>query len=152
MALVQQLAEEKYDVLIVGAGIGGMEAAVSLGDMGFKVLLVDKEPSIGGHMYLLSKVFPTLDCASCISGTKMSTSSHHPNVTLLPYSEVKEIVKTGEGGFTADILEKPRYVDPALCTSCGQCEEVCPIMVEKENDYGLRGRKAIYIPFVTAVP
>ena len=151
MALVQQVAEEKYDVLVVGAGIGGMEAAVSLGDMGFKVLLVDREPSIGGHMYLLSKVFPTLDCASCISGTKMSTSSHHPNVTLLPYSEVKEITKE-DGGFRAEVLERPRYVDSALCTSCGQCEDVCPIIVPKENDFGLRGRKAVYIPFDTAVP
>ncbi|MDG7007418.1 MAG: CoB--CoM heterodisulfide reductase iron-sulfur subunit A family protein [Nitrososphaerota archaeon] len=152
MALVQQLSEENYDVLVVGAGIGGMEAAVSLGDMGFRVLLVDREPSIGGHMYLLSKVFPTLDCASCISGTKMSTSSHHPNVTLLPYSDVKEIVKEGEGRFRAKVLEQPRYVDASLCTSCGQCEEACPIIVEKENDFGLRGRKAIYIPFDTAVP
>ena len=152
MSTVQRLQEETYDVLVVGAGIGGMEAAVSLGDMGFRVLLVDREPSIGGHMYLLSKVFPTLDCASCISGTKMSSSSHHPNVTLLPYSDVQEIVKEGEGRFRADVLERPRYVDPALCTSCGQCEEVCPIIVEKENDFGLRGRKAIYIPFDTAVP
>jgi heterodisulfide reductase subunit A2 len=152
MSTVQQLQEETYDVLVVGAGIGGMEAGVSLGDMGFRVLLVDREPSIGGHMYLLSKVFPTLDCASCISGTKMSSSSHHPNVTLLPYSDVKQIVKEGEGRFRADVLERPRYVDPALCTSCGKCEEVCPIIVEKENDFGLRGRKAIYIPFDTAVP
>ena len=152
MALVQQLAGENYDVLVIGAGIGGMESALSLGDMGFRVLLVDKEPSIGGHMYLLSKVFPTLDCASCISGTKMSTSSHHPNVTLLPYSDVKQVVKESEGMFRVDVLERPRYVDPALCTSCGQCEEVCPIIVPKENDFGLRGRKAIYIPFDTAVP
>ena len=152
MALVQQLEEESYDVLVVGAGIGGMEAAVSLGDMGFRVLMVDREPSIGGHMYLLSKVFPTLDCASCISGTKMSTSSHHPNVTLLPMADVRQIVKEGEGRFRVEMLERPRYVDPALCTSCGQCEEACPIIVEKENDFGLRGRKAIYIPFDTAVP
>jgi heterodisulfide reductase subunit A len=152
MTSVLQLDEENYDVLVVGAGIGGMEAAVSLGDMGFKVLLMDKEPSIGGHMYLLSKVFPTLDCASCISGTKMSTSSHHPNVTLLPYSEVLEIRKEREGEFRARVKERPRYVDSALCTSCGQCEEACPIIVQKENDFGLRGRKAIYIPFDTAVP
>ena len=151
MALVPEVTEE-FDVLVIGAGVGGMEAAVSLGDMGYKVLLADKEPSIGGHMYLLSKVFPTLDCASCISGTKMSTSSHHPNVTLLPYSEVREVVKEGEGRFRAEVTERPRYVDASTCTSCGQCEEVCPIIVPKENDFGLRGRKAIYIPFDTAVP
>ena len=152
MALVQEQREKDYDVLVIGAGIAGMEAAVDLGDMGFRVLLVDKEPSIGGHMYLLSKVFPTLDCASCISGTKMSTSSHHPNVNLLPYSDVKEVVKEADGSFKARVVERPRYVDSALCTSCGQCEEVCPIIVPKELDYGLRGRKAIYIPFDTAVP
>ena len=152
MAQVQQLEEENYDVLVVGAGIGGMEASITLGDMGFKVLLVDKEPSIGGHMYLLSKVFPTLDCASCISGTKMSTSSHHPNVTLLTYSDVKQIAKGDDGKFRAVVTERPKYVDASLCTSCGQCEEVCPIIVPKENDFGLRGRKAIYIPFDTAVP
>ena len=152
MALAQKQHERGFDVLVMGAGIAGMEAAVDLGDMGFRVLLVDKEPSIGGHMYLLSKVFPTLDCASCISGTKMSTSSHHPNVSLLPYSDVKEIAKTSEGSFEALVIERPRYVDPSLCTSCGQCEEVCPIIVPKELDYGLRGRKAIYIPFDTAVP
>ncbi len=129
-----------------------MEAAADLGDMGFKVLLVDKEPSIGGHMYLLSKVFPTLDCASCIAGTKMSTSSHHPNVALLPYSDVKEIEKEAERRFRVQVIERPRYVDSALCTSCGQCEDVCPIIIPKELDYGLRGRKAVYIPFDTAVP
>ena len=143
---------ESYDVLVVGAGIAGIEAAIDLGDMGFRVLLTDKEPTIGGKMNLLSKVFPTLDCASCISGTKMSGASHHPNVTLLTYSEVKSIRKVGEGDFEAEITEKPRYVDSSLCTSCGQCEEVCPIIVPRELDYGLRGRKAIYIPFDTAVP
>ena len=90
---LQKPEEEQYDVLEIGGGIAGMEAAVDLGDMGYRVLLVDKEPSIGGKIYLLSKVFPTLDCASCISGTKMSTSSHHPNVALLTNSEVTGIEK-----------------------------------------------------------
>ena len=152
MAPPRPLPEESYDVIVVGAGIAGLEAAADLGDMGFKVLLVDREPSIGGKMYLLSKVFPTLDCASCISGTKMSTASHHPNVTLLPYAELKEVMRQEDGRFKARIIEKPRYVDASLCTSCGQCEEVCPIIVPKELDFGLRGRKAIYIPFDTAVP
>ena len=80
-----------YDVLIIGAGIAGLESSLSLGDMGYKVLLVEKESSIGGKMILLSKVFPTLDCASCISTPKMATASHHPNIDLMVYSEVKEI-------------------------------------------------------------
>ena len=149
---LQKPEEEQYDVLVIGGGIAGMEAAVDLGDMGYRVLLVDKEPSIGRKMYLLSKVFPTLDCASCISGTKMSTSSHHPNVALLTNSEVTGIEKAREAEFRAVVKERPRYVDPAACTSCGQCEEVCPIIVPKELAFGLRGRKAIYIPFDTAVP
>ena len=103
--------QERYDVLVVGAGIAGIEAAIDLGDMGFSVLLTDKEPTIGGKMNLLSKVFPTLDCASCISGTKMSSVAHHPRVTLLTYSEVKRIARAEDGDFEAEITEKPRYVD-----------------------------------------
>ena len=152
MASVERPARESYDVLVIGAGISGIEAAIDLGDMGFRVLLTDKEPTIGGKMNLLSKVFPTLDCASCISGTKMSGASHHPNVTLLTYSDVEKIIKVEEGVFEARITERPRYVDSALCTCCGQCEEACPIIVPRELDFGLRGRKAIYIPFDTAVP
>ncbi len=75
-----------YDVLVVGAGIGGMESALKLGDMGYRVLLVEKEASVGGKMILLSKVFPTLDCASCISTPKMAASIHHPNVTTMTYT------------------------------------------------------------------
>ncbi|MEM0097628.1 MAG: CoB--CoM heterodisulfide reductase iron-sulfur subunit A family protein [Conexivisphaerales archaeon] len=145
------MPEEEYDALVIGAGVAGMEAAIDLGDMGFKVMLVEKEPTIGGKMLLLSKVFPTLDCASCISGTKTSTVSHHQNIRLLTYSNVDEIEKS-KSGFRARIIEKPRYVDASLCTSCGDCEDACPIIVPNEFDFGLRGRKAIYIPFDTAVP
>ena len=91
-----------YDVLVVGAGIGGMESALKLGDMGYQVLLVEKEASVGGKMILLSKVFPTLDCASCISTPKMAASIHHPNVTTLTYSEVDGIEPIGDGRFTRD--------------------------------------------------
>ena len=80
-----------YDVLVVGAGIGGMESALKLGDMGYRVLLVEREASVGGKMILLSKVFPTLDCASCISTPKMAASIHHPNVTTMTYTEVDGI-------------------------------------------------------------
>src|SRR5450830_1340296 len=100
-----------YDVLVIGSGIGGMESSIKLADMGHKVLLVEKEASVGGRMILLSKVFPTLDCASCISGPKMAASIHHPNVTALTYTEVEGIAGDGRGRFKATIRRKPRFVD-----------------------------------------
>ena len=142
----------EYDVLIIGAGIAGIEAALTLGDAGYRVLLVEKEGSIGGKMALLSKTFPTLDCASCIATPKMAAAAHHPNITLLTYSEVQEVVKNGEADFSVKILKKPRYVDLDACTGCGICETVCPVIVSDEFQYYMRGRKAAYIPFDIAVP
>ncbi len=148
----EELPEETHDVLVVGGGIAGIEASLELADMGFRVLLVEKEPSLGGKMFLLSKVFPTLDCASCISTPKMAAVAHHANITLLTYADVQGVVRHGEGDFEATILEKPRYVDASLCTSCGQCADACPVLVPKEFDERMIGRKAAYIPFDTAVP
>ncbi len=148
----QELNEERHDVMVVGGGISGMQAALDLGDMGFKVLLVDKEPSIGGFMFKLSKTFPTLDCASCISTPRMASVAHHANITVLTYSEVSEAVKEEGGGFRVRIREKPRYVDSATCTACQLCEEACPVYVPSEYDWNLSGRKAAFIPFETAVP
>jgi heterodisulfide reductase subunit A len=148
----QELPEESYDVMVVGGGICGMQAALDLGDMGFRVFLVEKEPSIGGSMYKLSKTFPTLDCASCISTPRMASTVHHKNITLLTYSEIEEVVKEGEGRFKARIVEKPRYVNSSACTACSLCEQACPVMVPSEYDGNLSGRKAAFIPFETAVP
>jgi heterodisulfide reductase subunit A-like polyferredoxin len=117
-----------YDVLVVGGGIAGMEASLTLGDMGYKVLLVEKECSIGGKMVLLSKVFPTLDCASCIATPKMAATANHENITVLPYSEVDEIVKEN-GHFHVRLHRKPTFVDSAACTGCGQCELVCTVAI-----------------------
>lgn len=142
----------EYDVVVIGGGIAGMEASLDLAEMGFKVLLVEREPTIGGKMFLLSKVFPTLDCASCISTPKMAAVAHHPNIDLWTYSEITRIDVKGRGDFEITILRKPRFVNEDLCTGCGTCEEVCPVILPKEYDYGLRGRKAAYIPFDTAVP
>ncbi len=143
--------KNEYDVLVIGGGIAGMESSLSLGDAGFEVLLVEKEPSIGGHMIQLSKVFPTTDCAGCITTPKMAATAAHPKITLLTYSEVKSVEKT-DRGFRVKILKKPRYVDEDACIGCGRCEQVCPVLVPKEFEYGLIGRKAIYIPFEMAVP
>lgn len=142
----------EYDVLVVGGGIAGMEASLTLADSGFKVLLVEKSPSIGGKMIQLSKVFPTTDCAGCITTPKMAATSKHENITVLTYSEVKKIEKIGERNFIAKILKKPRLVDERKCIGCGRCEQVCPVLVPDEYNYGLVGRKAVYIPFSMASP
>ncbi len=142
----------EYDVLVIGGGIAGMEASLTLADAGFKVLLVEKSPSIGGKMIQLSKVFPTTDCAGCITTPKMAATSKHENITMMTYAEVKEIKKLGERNFVAKILKKPRYVDEKKCIGCGRCEQVCPILVPDEYNYGLVGRKAAHIPFSMASP
>ena len=141
-----------YDVLVVGAGIGGMESSLKLGDMGYRVLLVDKEASVGGRMILLSKVFPTLDCASCISGPKMTSTVHHPNITPVLYSEVSGIRRNDDGTFHATVRRKPTYVDPAACTGCQDCEPVCTVAVPDQFNADLVPRRAAYIPFPQAVP
>jgi heterodisulfide reductase subunit A len=141
----------KYDALVVGSGIGGMESALKLGDMGYKVLVVEREGSVGGKMILLSKVFPTLDCASCISTPKMGATIHHPNVTVLTYAEVDGIEQK-DGGFRAKIRQKPRFVDEIACTGCRQCEMVCNVAVPDEFNADMVSRRAAYIAFPQAVP
>jgi heterodisulfide reductase subunit A-like polyferredoxin len=145
-------ADVDYDVLVVGSGIGGMESALKLGDMGYRVLVVEKEASVGGKMVLLSKVFPTLDCASCISTPKMAATVHHPNVTVFTYSEVDAIHANGGGGFRARLRRKPRFVDEALCTGCHQCEDACQVSVPDQFNDGMVSRRAAHIPFPQAVP
>jgi heterodisulfide reductase subunit A-like polyferredoxin len=141
-----------YDALVVGGGIAGMESALSLGDMGFKVLLVEKEASIGGKMILLSKVFPTLDCASCISTPKMAATSHHLNVTTMVHSEVKNIVRREDGRFEVRIKKHTTYVNPSACTGCGECELACTVAAPDEFNAELVLKRAAHIPFPQAVP
>mgnify|MGYP005850525307 FL=1 len=112
---------------------------------------MEREPSIGGTMIALSKVFPTLDCASCITTPRMAAAAHHPNIEILTFSEVKSINRSG-GLFRADILKKPRYVDENLCIGCRQCEYVCPVDLPHEFEGGLGARKAVFVPFATAIP
>jgi heterodisulfide reductase subunit A len=115
--------------LVIGAGIAGMQAALDIADAGFKVYLVEREPSIGGHMAQLDKTFPTLDCSSCILTPKMVDVGRHPNIELLTYSEV-EWVQGEAGHFQARIRKKARSVDAVKCTGCGICAEQCPIRNE----------------------
>ena len=138
-------------VLVVGGGIAGIQAALEIANSGSKVYLVEREPSIGGHMAQFDKTFPTLDCASCIFTPLLSAVGQHPNIELMSYSEVEE-VSGYVGNFKAKIRKKARCVDEEKCTGCGICQEKCPYKVDGEFDEGLAKRKAIYIPFPQAVP
>lgn len=141
-----------YDALVIGGGIAGGEAALNLAVTGFKVLLVEKDLSVGGKMIMLSKVFPTLDCSACITTPKISEISRHPNITIFTGSEVGNIRKVSDNEFVAKVTKKPRYVHVADCTSCQLCEHACPVSVSDEYQYGLVGRKAAFIPFSIASP
>jgi heterodisulfide reductase subunit A2 len=141
----------RVDALVIGGGIAGMQSALDLADQGFQVALVEREASIGGRMITLSKVFPTLDCCSCITTPKMSAVAHHANIHLFTYCEVQAVQERGSG-FTVSILQKPRYVDIAKCTGCRQCEYECPITVPSPFDQNLGAYRAIRVPFSTAVP
>jgi heterodisulfide reductase subunit A len=139
------------NTLVVGGGIAGIQAALKIADSEHKVYLVEREPSIGGHMAQLDKTFPTLDCSACILTPKMTQVGSHPYIELLTYSEVEE-VSGYIGNFKVRIREKARYVDEELCTGCGLCQTKCPWKVDSEFEAGLGKRKAIYTPFPQAVP
>ncbi len=138
--------------LVVGGGIAGIQAALELADAGYPVYLVEREPSIGGHMAQLDKTFPTLDCSACILTPKMVAVGRHPDIQLLTYSEVEE-VSGYVGNFVVRIRKRARYVAEELCNGCEICREICPIrIVDDAFEAGLGYRKAIYIPFPQAVP
>ena len=138
-------------VLIIGAGIAGIQAAIDLAQMGFQVFLVERSPSIGGRMAQLDKTFPTNDCAICILAPKMIECANHENVTLLTYSEVVA-VKGQSGDFQVRVRQRPRYVDMDRCTGCEECVEKCPRRVPDNFNLNLNRRRAIYLPFPQAVP
>ena len=140
------------DTLVVGGGIAGIQAALEIADAGFHVCLVEREPSIGGHMAQFDKTFPTLDCSACILTPKMVQVGTHPNITLMTWSEVEK-VDGYVGNFTATVRKKARYVNTDSCTGCGICWEKCPKkVVDTVFEAGLGNRKAIYTPFAQAVP
>ncbi len=140
------------DTLVVGGGIAGIQAALEIADAGYHVVMVEREPSIGGHMAQFDKTFPTLDCSACILTPKMVDVGNHPNITLLTWAEVTH-VDGYVGNFQVTIRQKPRYIDTALCTGCGICQEKCPKkVVDEVFEAGLGYRKAVYTPFPQAVP
>ena len=140
------------NTLVVGGGIAGMQATLELADAGYHVYLVERDPSIGGHMAQFDKTFPTLDCSACILTPKMSEVGQHEHVTLLSYSELEE-VSGSVGNFHVKIRSKARFVNEKTCTGCGLCVEKCPRkVVDDVFEAGLGHRKAIYTPFPQAVP
>ena len=155
VALQEPLQKRKIpvaqSVLVVGGGVAGIEAALVCANAGKKVYLVEREPSIGGHMSMYDKTFPTLDCAQCILTPKMVEVLRNENIELLDYSDVKNI--SGHvGDFKVLVVRKPRYVDTTKCTGCGICSTKCPGRAPDEFNLGMSKRKSIYIPFPQAVP
>jgi heterodisulfide reductase subunit A len=140
------------DTLVVGGGIAGIQSALEIADAGYHVYLVEREPSIGGHMAQFDKTFPTLDCSACILTPKMVQVGTHPNITLLTWSEVEK-VDGFVGNFTVTVRKKARKVIEDLCTGCGICQEKCPKkVIDDVYEAGLGYRKAVYTPFPQAVP
>ena len=137
--------------LVLGGGIAGMNAALDLAEMGFKVYLVEKKESIGGHMAQLDKTFPTLDCSICIEGPKMVDVSRHPNIEIFSFTDIVS-VEGFVGNFKVKLRKNPRYVIEENCTGCGECRDICPIEFPNDWDMNIGVRKAISVPFDQAVP
>ncbi len=150
--LKRRRIEVKKAVAVIGGGVAGIEAALTLADAGIKVYLIEKTPTIGGHMALLNEVFPTNDCSICILAPKMSDAWNHENIEVITNAEIRE-VSGNVGNFKIKILKHPRYVDVTKCKGCiDDCSSVCPVEVPNEFDYGIGIRKAIYIPIPQATP
>lgn len=139
------------DAVVVGGGIAGLQSALDLADQGLQVLVVERQASIGGHMIALSKVFPTLDCASCITTPKMSAAAHHPNIQILTNTEVQGIESSG-GTHGVRLLQKPTYVNFDKCIGCRLCEYACETEYPDPFEEGLGAVRAIAVPFTNAIP
>ncbi len=148
---MSQRADTVGAVLVIGGGIGGMQASLDLVESGYKVYLLDKGCGIGGTMSQLDKTFPTNDCAMCIMSPKLVQVGRERNIELITFAELKEL--SGQAGhFRATIVKHPRRVDPQRCTGCGVCQQHCPLEVSSEYNQGLTARKAIFIDYPQSVP
>jgi heterodisulfide reductase subunit A len=139
------------DVLVIGGGIAGLQSALDLADQDLQVLVVERNSSIGGRMIGLSKVFPTLDCASCITTPKMSAAAHHPNIQILTNTEV-QAMETRNGIHSVRLLQKPTYVNFDKCIGCRLCEYACDTEYPDPFEEGLGSVRAIAVPFTNAIP
>ena len=138
-------------VMVVGGGICGMQSALDLADSGFRVYLVEENASIGGRMSQLDKTFPTNDCSMCMISPKLIEVDRHLNIELITNAQLRAI--EGEAGnFKVKVLKKPRFIDIARCSSCGDCLDVCPVSLPSEFEQGLIDRKAIYKRYPQAIP
>ncbi len=141
----------KKKALVIGGGVAGIQAALDIAEGGREVILVEREPSIGGHMAQLSETFPTMDCSQCILTPKMVEASQHPNIKIYTYAEVEKVAGY-IGNFTVTIKKKAKSVIEDQCTECGACIEKCPFKADSEFELGMAKRKVFYIPFPQAVP
>ena len=139
------------DVMVVGGGISGIQASLDLATAGFKVYLVEKAPSIGGHMAQLDKTFPTNDCSMWILAPKLVEVGRHPNIEVLTYTEV-ERVEGEAGNFNVTLLKKPRYILEDKCTGCTVCVEYCPVMYPDQYNQEISDNKAVHVYFAQAIP
>ncbi|MBA4395399.1 MAG: 4Fe-4S ferredoxin, partial [Desulfobacca sp.] len=138
-------------VMVIGAGIAGIQASLDLAESGYYVYLVEKTPAIGGAMSQLDKTFPTNDCSMCILSPKVVECGRHLNIETMTLSDILDI--QGEpGNFTVKVRKRPRYVDLSKCTGCGDCATVCPVELENNFDQGLSKKKATSRPYAQAFP
>jgi len=150
--MIESKQKEKIGaVLVVGAGIGGMQASLDLAESGYLVYLVEASTAIGGVMAQLDKTFPTNDCAMCIVAPKLVDVGRHTNINLITCARVEK-VEDSNGNFNVTIHKTPRYIDPSKCTACGDCASVCPVVLPNEYEQGLSTRKAVYKKYVQAIP
>jgi len=149
--LKQSYVTVNKSIMVIGGGIAGIQAALQCANTGYKVYLVEKEQSIGGHMAMLDKTFPTLDCSACILTPKMVSVSQHPNIKLLAYSAVQK-VEGYAGNISVTVRRKASYVNHQLCNGCGLCQEKCPAKTSNSFEQDKTTRKAIYTLFPQAIP
>ena len=154
-AYLEQLTPTKMkvnsNVAVVGGGVSGISASLELANQGYKVFMVERQPSIGGHMAQLSKTYPTLDCSLCILSPKLAETKGHPLIELMTNTEINAIDGSA-GAYSLTLARRPRYVNENKCTGCGECAKVCPVEVADDFEEGTMRRKAIYLPFLQAVP